>query len=95
MTLLIKKSCKGDVLVPCSARGPEPLLAVYRKSCLQSIKNSIENGERRVASFFSKVTVSYLPVGEVRKVDAEEISFFNINTQQDLEKALEMAKRSV
>ncbi len=93
--LLVKESLLGDVVIPCSSRGPEPLLAVYNKKCLQPIKESLEKGEKRLISFLGAVKVHYLGVEEISKVDPEEISFFNINTREDLEKAQELIKENV
>lgn len=93
--LLIKNSISGEVIVPCSSRGPEPLIAVYSKGCLRPIKEALDRGEKRLISFFKAVRVFYLPFQEVRKVDPEEISFFNINTEEDLKKAEEIIKKDV
>ncbi len=93
--LLLERSSLGDVVVPCSSKGPEPLMAIYSKCCLQPIRESLESGEKRLISFFESVKVYYLKAEEISKVDLEEISFFNINTREDLEKAREMIKTDV
>jgi molybdopterin-guanine dinucleotide biosynthesis protein A len=93
--LLIEHSLRGEVIIPCSSRGPEPLIAIYSKKCLQPVKEALDRGEKRLISFFEKVKVHYLSLEEVRKVDPEEVSFFNINTLEDLKKAQEMAEKNV
>lgn len=93
--LLVEKGSLGDVVIPCSSRGPEPLMAIYSKSCLKPIKESLIRGEKRLIAFYEAVKVYYLSAEEISKVDPEEISFFNINTREDLEKAQELIKTNV
>lgn len=93
--LLIERSSLSEVVVPCSSRGPEPLMAIYNRSCLKPIQESLEKGEKRIVSFFEAVKVHFILPEEVSKVDPEGISFFNINTEEDLKKAQEMIKKYV
>ena len=74
----------------------EPFRAVYNKSCLQPIQTAIENGQRRVISFFDDVDIRFVERPEIEQFDPQVRSFFNINTPADLAEAerlaLEMGK---
>lgn len=83
---LMKSIGAADVLLPLNGGKREPLFGVYRRSCLHEIVRSIEEGKRRIISFFDRVHVSYCSEKEVRKHDPDLISFININTQEDYEK---------
>jgi molybdopterin-guanine dinucleotide biosynthesis protein A len=78
---------EADVVVPLSSRGPEPLCAFYRRSVVGAVASAIERGERRVISFYDAVRVVYVDEPEVRTVDPDLRSFFNVNTTEDLDMA--------
>lgn len=67
--------------------GFEPLHAVYSKSCLVHMEDLLERRELRIFDFFDKVNVRYIEADEIQAVDPEMLSFFNINTPTDLERA--------
>lgn len=67
----------------------EPLLAVYKQSCVPAIEASFPR--RRIISFYDKVTVRYFPEARIREIDPEGLSFFNINSWEEYEAAKEMA----
>jgi len=62
---------------------PEPLHALYRKSCLPAIEAALHAGRRRATSFLQDVTVCYLSEDVLREVDPELKSFRNVNTPQE------------
>lgn len=72
-----------DVVVLQEARGPEPLHAVYRRTCLPPLEEAIRVGDRRIISFFSKMKVRYVTPEEVAPFDPELRSFRNINTPEE------------
>jgi molybdopterin-guanine dinucleotide biosynthesis protein A len=47
----------------------------------------MDSGNLRIVDFFPRVKVRTIEPEELTKFDPEEISFFNINTQEDLAKA--------
>jgi molybdopterin-guanine dinucleotide biosynthesis protein A len=73
-----------DVVIPRVVNQVEPLHAVYSKVCLQPMEAALERGERRVISFFSQVLVRYVEKEEIERFDPQHLSFFNINTPDDL-----------
>ncbi len=82
----------SDAVVPVVEGRPEPTHAVYGKACLPAIRGRIERDSLKIAGFFEDVRVAYLPEQEVRRFDPELLSFFNVNNQEDLDRALGLAK---
>lgn len=90
---IVGLAASHDVVIPQQgSRGwAEPFRAIYGKACLPAIEAVIEQGQRKVISFFDQVDVRYVTPDEVHQFDPEERSFININTRDDLEKALILA----
>ncbi|MCS6909729.1 MAG: molybdenum cofactor guanylyltransferase [Anaerolineales bacterium] len=86
---------EGDVIVPrLMVEGnaeAEPFRAVYARTCLGPICAALEAGRRRVISFFPDVRVRYVDEPEINRFDPQHLSFFNINTPADLERARQLA----
>jgi molybdopterin-guanine dinucleotide biosynthesis protein A len=76
-----------DVVVPQKKEGLEPLHAIYSPRCLPHIKDMLERGKLQVISFFQAVKVYRLSQQEMRQLDPQELSFYNINTPNDMDKA--------
>ena len=81
-----------DVIIPETLNGMEPLCAVYSKRCLKPIENNLIQKELKIKQFFKKVRVKKLPENILREKDPDLISFFNINTSDDLARAEEIIK---
>jgi molybdopterin-guanine dinucleotide biosynthesis protein A len=79
-----------DIVIPETAKGVEPLFAVYSLRCLEPVTRQLQRGEFRIRNFFRKMRVK--PVGEkkLRRVDTHLLSFYNINTPQELAKARQL-----
>jgi molybdopterin-guanine dinucleotide biosynthesis protein A len=65
----------------------EPLHALYNITCLPAIEDSLRVGDRRMVSFLPRVRVAYVGDRLVRQIDPNYLSFFNINTTEDLARA--------
>jgi molybdopterin-guanine dinucleotide biosynthesis protein A len=67
----------------------EPLQAVYRTApALRGAEKALERGECKIADLIQQLrNVLYVPVDELRVYDPSLLTFFNINTAEDLEKA--------
>lgn len=76
-----------DVVIPRVGGLTEPLHAIYSKGCLQPIERLLVGGGRRIIDFFPEVRVRYIEEQEIKLFDPQCLSFFNINTPGDLEKA--------
>ncbi|MCS7130867.1 MAG: molybdenum cofactor guanylyltransferase [Archaeoglobaceae archaeon] len=85
-----KSDC--DALIP-KREYAEPLLGYYSASAIPEIERSIIEGEKRILSPLSRLRTIFYPVEELRKFDKSLISFFNINTIEDLAKAEEICSQ--
>ena len=91
---MVQVSSGFDVVVPRLGNWVEPLHAVYSKSCQAPIERLLKQGETRIKALFSLVKVRYIEDDEISRFDPEHLSFFNINTEADLERAQQLAKET-
>ncbi|MFQ6082703.1 MAG: molybdenum cofactor guanylyltransferase [Candidatus Aminicenantia bacterium] len=80
-----------DIVVPLTNRGFEALYAFYSINCLEKIKKQIEAGNLKIIDIYPYFKVRYITPREIEKFDPEGLSFFNMNTEEDLEKARKIA----
>jgi len=81
-----------DVVIPRTHAGLEPLHAFYSKNCLEPIRAQLENGRFAIRDFFDRVRVREIGPEEIARFDAHGVSFFNINTAEDLQEAEEITE---
>jgi molybdopterin-guanine dinucleotide biosynthesis protein A len=81
-----------DLVIPRHAGLVEPLHAVYAKSCLAPIERMLEQGNMKINPLLGLVKVRYVEADEVDRFDPRHLSFFNVNTKADLERAQQLAK---
>ena len=89
---MIQLSVNFDLVVPRVGNLIEPLHAIYTKSCLAPIERMIKQGELSVYKLLHLVRVRYVETEEIDKFDPKHLSFFNINTEADLEIARDLAR---
>lgn len=76
---------KADVIVPEWRGNYQTMHAVYaRKKVLRAVEQVLEEGERRMISFYPHVKVYSVSPEEVAEYDPKGRSFFNVNTPEDL-----------
>lgn len=80
-----------DVVVPLIEGRPEPTHALYSKACLSFIEPKLLDRQLKISGFYDQVRVHYVPEDEVASMDPHFLSFFNVNTPADLDKALDLA----
>lgn len=73
-----------DVVIPETSAGLEPLCAVYSKRCLKPIEKHLKQKKCKIQQFFRNIRVKKIPEPVLRDKDPNLISFFNINTPDDL-----------
>lgn len=94
---LVERATGFDAVVPRLGALLEPLHAVYTKNSLPFIKSQLEQGKLNIRNFFSQIKVKYIEAEEIERFDPDHLSFFNINTRDDLslaEKLLKSARAS-
>ena len=78
-----------DAVVPKFEGRMQTTHALYSKTCLPHIGNSLRNGNLRMNSYFDLIA---LEIVELNRVTPKIInSFFNINTEDDLKEARRIA----
>ena len=80
---LCAQADRGEMVIPTSRGGHEPLHALYSKSCLPAIEQVLDAGLKKIMLFFNKVKMVEVPSCELQQLDPEEKSFQNINTPED------------
>ena len=76
-----------DAVVPVVDGYPEPTHAIYSRTCLPAIERKVLANDLKIARFYDDVRVNFLAEDQIGRLDPEGLSFFNINTQQDLDRA--------
>jgi molybdenum cofactor guanylyltransferase len=83
----------ADVVIPRSARGLEPLCAVYSKACLDPIRSRLERGVLEAAMLPEGVQVAEVGLEVLTAYDPDGLLFVNVNTPHDYERATEVFER--
>ncbi|MDP8224203.1 MAG: molybdenum cofactor guanylyltransferase [Candidatus Lernaella stagnicola] len=73
----------ADWVVPRTAKGYEPLFAVYSQRCREVIEQQVAAGERRIMALADQVRTRIVEIDWLRRHDPELRSFVNINTPDD------------
>ena len=76
-----------DIVIPETSAGMEPLCAVYATRCLKIIEMNLARRKLKIQMLFKKVRVKKIQETVLRNIDRDLISFFNINTPEDLARA--------
>ena len=88
---LVQISPGTDIVIPKFGKKLQPLHAIYSKECLDTLRQQVEQGKRRVSDFVElmeiKYMVRYVEEAEINKLDPGHLSFFNVNTPADLKRA--------
>jgi molybdopterin-guanine dinucleotide biosynthesis protein A len=87
---IIRMAPGYDVVIPRRPQGLEPLHATYARSCIGYIETLIKVGRYKIDSLLEMVNVKYLEENEIKPIDPEGVSFFNINTPADITQAMEL-----
>jgi molybdopterin-guanine dinucleotide biosynthesis protein A len=88
---MLELSGDYDAVVPRLDNGMiEPLHAIYSKSCLGKMKEWLESDRLKIYRFLDAIKVRYVERAECQEYDPQLLSFFNINYQQDLDRAIEL-----
>ena len=80
----------GDavIAVPFWEGRLQPLHAAYRMTVISYLKQQLDDGVLRTTSLCEKVTTRIISEQEVRQIDPEGLSFINLNTPDEYQRAL-------
>jgi len=88
--LLIKLDV--DVVIPSTPKGLEPMHAIYRReTCLPAIQSAMKAEQWKLIAWLPEVKVFYLSEKEMQLFDPQHLAFWNLNTQEEFERAEELA----
>ena len=82
------KELKGDyfIALPVYGEKKEPLCALYKKNIIEIIEKRIVEKNYKIDSIFLNEYTRHIKVNEIFKNDNIIKGFYNINTQEELEK---------
>lgn len=81
-----------DFILPRVNKWYEPLHAIYSKNCINPINSILKQGKKVIVELFGHVKVKFIEAEEIDRFDPKHLSFFNINTREDLEIAKSITK---
>lgn len=85
----------ADLVIPRTQEGYEPFHALYRReTCLLAVQRALQQGERKMISWFPEVMVRELPGEVIVALDPRNLAFLNLNTLEELQRAEELARSS-
>lgn len=73
-----------DAVVPVKEEYREPLCAIYSQTCLAVIEDIFNDGATRINDLLNRIKVRFVNKPEIEFFDPELLSFFNINSNDDL-----------
>lgn len=86
-TIINQIDPQAEAFIPQLSVGLEPLCAVYARTSLPRIERHLAQQLFKIQWVFKKERLKKIPEELLRRVDPDLMSFFNINTPADLEKA--------
>lgn len=80
-----------DIVMPRIRGQIEPLHAVYGRRCLPIIQQQLARKELQIRGVLKEAKVRYVEESEIERFDPRYLSFFNVNTPEELARAKEIA----
>lgn len=80
----------ADLVIPQTSAGLEPLCAAYSKRCLKPAEDHLRLNKLKIQMALNKCRIKRIPEERLRARDPDLVSFFNVNTPQDLARAEEL-----
>ncbi len=83
-----------DFILPRIDDFYEPLHAIYSKNCTAPTKSLLDKGNKVIVELFEYVKVRFIDTEEIDRFDPKHLSFFNVNTLADIERAKDILGES-
>jgi molybdopterin-guanine dinucleotide biosynthesis protein A len=87
---MLKVSADTDLVAYREGDQFEPLHAVYSRNCIAAMEELLHRDNVRIIEILRLVKTRLLTLEEIARFDPQRLSFFNINTEEELRKALEI-----
>ena len=84
LAYLIAVRHAADAIVPQWDEFPEPLHAIYAKSCASAMRACLQAKRLKITSFFDACAVRLVSRAEIEVFDPTGMSFRNVNTPEEL-----------
>ena len=91
--LFLEKSGAYDVVIPEVDGEVEPLFALYSKNCIPVMFEHLQKQNLKIRQVLGKLHLKKIGAEEIDRLDKGHLSFFNINTQEDLRRAKSLIER--
>ncbi len=75
----------ADIIVPRWEKFPEPLHAVYNKTCIAPIEKRLMADKLKITGFYIDVRVRFVERDDIVRYDPQGRSFTNVNAPEDLQ----------
>jgi molybdopterin-guanine dinucleotide biosynthesis protein A len=76
-----------DVVLPRTSAGAEPLCAAYSRRCLPPIEHHLRGHLMKIQLALAGCRIETVPEAAIRDRDPGLVSFFNVNTPEELARA--------
>lgn len=83
---LLELSGDHDIVVPKTAKGFQPLHAVYSRRCLPVMRKHILDDKFKISGFYQNLSVLTVAEEDINNFGDSDSLFLNINTEEDLKK---------
>lgn len=94
LEMLRARATGSDGAVPVVRGYIEPLVAVYgRNAALRSFQEELTEGRGKVGDAVARLALNLVHERELKALDPELLSFWNVNTEDDLVKAKRMMSK--
>ena len=90
LSIISKNRC--DAIVPVINGRYQPTHALYNSTCIPFIEKNISSGNFRMDSYFDEIYLEEISEDVINSIKGAELSFFNVNTEDDLLTAREQYK---
>ena len=92
--LVGRAAVEKDAALPVIGGVPQTLLGAYSRNCLSVIDGLLAEGNPGLRHLLPLVEVAYLTESEVLAADPSLLSFFNVNSEADLQRAEQLMRGS-
>ncbi|MBI5580763.1 MAG: molybdenum cofactor guanylyltransferase [Deltaproteobacteria bacterium] len=89
-TVLSEIEPGADLVLPRTSAGYEPLCAAYSRRCLKPAEDHLQANKLKIQQALKNCRIKTIPEDRLREKDPGLVSFFNVNTPQDLAQAEQM-----
>jgi len=85
--LILEERKTYDVVIPGIDGEVEPLFALYSKNCIPVMLEHLQKRNLKMREVLGKLQVKKIGAKEIDLLDPQHLSFFNINTEENLKEA--------